>query len=211
MVSDTINVNEIVRALFAGGSVAQQADSAMIWGDDVDTMSPEITDMADTVQSAPLLVPRNLDARFRMKADNVLYSDLVLHSFKGNLLVYDGAVNLRNLAASTDIGSIRLDGLYAAPSVDELRFGLGMKVSRFRLDRLTAIVPQSIPVAVMKGFEGIVNADVAVTTDIAPDMDIEIPSLRAAIKIDGDSLCCLMPIRSKCFLNGCFSRIRNAT
>ncbi len=189
MVSDTINVNEIVRALFAGGSVAQQADSAMIWGDDVDTMSPEITDMADTVQSAPLLVPRNLDARFRMKADNVLYSDLVLHSFKGNLLVYDGAVNLRNLAASTDIGSIRLDGLYAAPSVDELRFGLGMKVSRFRLDRLTAIVPAiDSLLPVMKGFEGIVNADVAVTTDIAPDMDIEIPSLRAAIKIDGDSL-----------------------
>ena len=64
-----------------------------------------------------------------------------------------------------------------------------MKVSRFRLDRLTAIVPAiDSLLPVMKGFEGIVNADVAVTTDIAPDMDIEIPSLRAAIKIDGDSL-----------------------
>lgn len=190
MTSDTINVNEIVRALFAGGSVAQHADSAMVWNDDdADNFSPELSQMADTAEASPLLVPRNLDARFRMKAANILYSDIVLDSFKGNLLVYDGAVNLRNLSASTDIGSIRLDGLYAAPAADDMRFGLGMKVNRFRLDRLTAIVPAiDSLLPVMKSFEGIVNADVAVTTDIAPNMDIEIPSLRAAIKIDGDSL-----------------------
>ncbi|MDE6527574.1 MAG: hypothetical protein K2L78_00820, partial [Muribaculaceae bacterium] len=121
MVSDTINVNEIVRALFTGGSVAQHTDSAMIWNDDADNMSPEMAQMADSAATGPLLVPRNIDARFRMRAANVLYSDLVLHSFKGNLLVYDGAVNLRDLSASTDIGSIRLDGLYTAPTVDDLR------------------------------------------------------------------------------------------
>lgn len=190
MVSDTINVNEIVRALFAGSTVAQHADSAMIWNDDAaDNLSHEMTQMADSAASGPLLVPRNIDARFRMKAANVLYSDLVLHSFKGNLLVYDGAVNLRNLSAATDIGAIRLDGLYTAPSVDDLRFGLGMKVERFRLDRLTSIIPAiDSLLPVMKGFEGIVNADVAVSTDIEPDMNINIPSLQAAIKIDGDSL-----------------------
>lgn len=189
MSSDTINVNEIVKALFAGGAVAEHTDSAMIWDDDADNISPEMTNMADTAAAGPLLIPRNVDARFRMRASNILYSDLVLHSFKGNLLIYDGAVNLRNLSASTDIGSIRVDGLYSAPSVDDLRFGLGMKVNRFRLDRLTAIVPAiDSLLPVMKGFEGIVNADVAVTTDIAPNMDIDIPSLQAAIKIDGDSL-----------------------
>ncbi len=40
----------------------------------------------------------------------------------------------------------------------------------------------------MKSFEGIVNADLAVTTDISPKMDIELPTLRAAMKIEGDSL-----------------------
>jgi len=189
--SDTINVNEIVRALFAGGSLVQQADSAMVWGDDelVAQSDDKMEQMADTAATGPLLVPRNLDAGFIMRANHILYSDLVLHDFKGALMTYDGAINLRNLSASTDIGSISLDGLYSAPAIDDLRFGLGMKVTRFRLDRLTSIVPaiDSLLPAI-KGFAGIVNADVAVTTDLDPNMDIDIPSLRAAVKIEGDSL-----------------------
>lgn len=190
LVSDTINVNEIVRALFAGSSLTQKADSAMVWTDDEDGAAGDrMQQMADTAATGPLIIPRNIDARFIMKAANVLYSDLVLHSFKGALMVYDGAVNLRDLSASTEAGSIRVDGLYSAPSPADLQFGMGMKVTDFRLDRLTSIVPaiDSLLPAI-KGFAGIVNADVAVTTDLEPNMDINIPSLRAAVKIEGDSL-----------------------
>ncbi len=186
--SDTINVNEIVRALFAGGSMVENADSAMVWSDD-DRSDLELEQQADTSAAGPLLVPRNIDARLRMRAKNILYSDLVLHSFKGDLLVMDGAVNLRRLQASTDIGSIKLDGLYSGATVDSLQFGLGMEVSNFRLDRLTSIIPAiDSLLPAMQSFAGTVNADVAVTTDISPQMDIEIPTLRAAIKIEGDSL-----------------------
>lgn len=84
---------------------------------------------------------------------------------------------------------MRVDGMYAAQMPDSLRFGLGLKVTDFRLDRLTSIVPAIDSILpVMKSFEGIVNADLAVTTDISPKMDIELPTLRAAMKIEGDSL-----------------------
>ena len=45
----------------------------------------------------------------------------------------------------------------------------------------------------LQNFAGIVNADIAVTTDLYRNMDINIPSLRAAISIEGDSLVLLDP------------------
>jgi hypothetical protein len=45
----------------------------------------------------------------------------------------------------------------------------------------------------MKSFAGIVNADVALTTDITRQMDVNIPSLKAALNIEGDSLVLIDP------------------
>ncbi len=150
--------------------------------------------MADTVKTGPLLVPRNVEARLHMRADNILYSDLALRDFHGDLMVFDGAVNLRDLSASTDIGSIDVDGLYSAPAADDLQFGLGMRVHDFRLDRLESLIPAiDSLLPALQSFGGIVNADVAVTTDLMPNMDIDIPTLKAAIKIEGDSLVLLDP------------------
>ncbi len=186
--SDTINVNEIVQALFAGPSLAQQTDSAAIWTDN-ELSDGGLAEMADTVAPGPLLVPRNVEARLRMRADNILYSDLALRDFHGDLMVFDGAVNLRDLSASTDIGSVDVNGLYSAPAADDLQFGLGMRVHDFRLNRLESLIPAiDSLLPALKSFGGIVNADVAVTTNLLPSMDIDIPSLKAAIKIEGDSL-----------------------
>lgn len=192
--SDTINVNQIVKAIFAGPALAQQTDSAAVWGSDDEREGDHLAAMADTVTTGPVLVPHNIDAHFRMRANHILYSDLELHRFRGDLLLYDGAINLRNLSASTDIGSISVNGLYSSINPDSLQFGLGMKVDRFQLDRLTALVPAiDTLLPAMRDFAGTVNADIAVTTDLERNMDINIPSLRAAIKIEGDSLVLLDP------------------
>ncbi len=192
--SDTINVNQIVKAIFAGPALAQQTDSAAIWGGDEDREINDLAERADTAAAGPVLVPHNIDAHFRMRANHILYSDLELERFRGDLLLYDGAINLRNLSASADVGSISLNGLYSSLNPDSLQFGLGMKVDRFRLDRLTALVPAiDTLLPAMRDFAGTVNADIAVTTDLERNMDIDIPSLRAAIKIEGDSLVLLDP------------------
>ena len=198
--ADTVNVNQLVDALFAGAAITAQADSTMMWSasDNDDAQADRLAAMADTTATGPLLLPHNIDAHLRVKANHILYADMVLHDFKGNLLLYDGAMNLRNLSASTDIGSIGVNGLYSAARPDSLQFGLGMKVNNFRLDRLTSLVPAIDSIMpMMANFAGVVNADIAVTTDLHPNMDIDIPSLRAALKIEGDSLVLMDPATFK--------------
>jgi hypothetical protein len=129
-----------------------------------------------------------------MRANNILYSDLELSNFRGDLLLYDGAINLRNLSASADVGSVSLNGLYSSANPDSLQFGLGMNIKNFKIEKLYSMIPGiDTLLPAMQSFAGVVNADVAVTTDIEQNMDINIPSMRAAVKIEGDSLVLMDP------------------
>jgi hypothetical protein len=147
-----------------------------------------------TTPTGPFVLPHNVNAQFRMRANNILYSDLELSNFRGDLLLYDGAINLRNLSASADVGSVSLNGLYSSANPDSLQFGLGMNIKNFKIEKLYSMIPGiDTLLPAMQSFAGVVNADVAVTTDIEQNMDINIPSMRAAVKIEGDSLVLMDP------------------
>ncbi|MDE5633985.1 MAG: hypothetical protein K2I51_04905, partial [Muribaculaceae bacterium] len=83
-----------MHALFAGAAISAQTDSTMMWGAENDDLQAEhIAEMADTTATGPLLLPHNIDAHLRVRANHILYSDMVMHDFRGDLLLYDGAEN----------------------------------------------------------------------------------------------------------------------
>lgn len=190
--SDTINVNELTRALFAGSAMAN--DSTLIARNNADDDTDIDYELSDTTQTAPLIVPRNIDAALDVHADKVLYADLLFDDFTGQVLAYDGAINLRRLAATTEAGSVDLSALYSAPDPNDIKLGMGLRVHNMKLDRLTVMIPAiDSLMPMMRNFSGNVNADLALTTDITPDMDIDINKLTALMKIEGDSLVLMDP------------------
>ena len=47
-----------------------------------------------------------------------------MQDFKGDLLINNGALNLRDLSAGSAIGGAALTALYTAPTKNDIRFGL---------------------------------------------------------------------------------------
>ncbi|MDE6860013.1 MAG: hypothetical protein K2J65_06350 [Duncaniella sp.] len=189
--SDTIDVNEVAAAVFAGaafmdsdtaGVVSMVADTY-----DEDKLQASVEAASDTM--AVLVVPSNIEAVLDVKANTILYSDLSFRDFTGTLNVYNGAINLSQLMASTDIGSVDLNALYNAPSKREVSFAFGMQVRDFRVARFLNLVPAiDSLMPLLNDIDGIITADIAATTDLDSAMNIEIPTLRAAVKLSGDSL-----------------------
>ncbi len=192
--SDTINVNEIVRAIFAGGAYADRVAAgqagANTFGDldDDSSLDKAVTSTSDTV-TGPLIVPRNIEASLKVKARHIIYADLALRRFRGTVNIYDGAINLDRLSARSDIGGIDMTALYSAPDRDNMEFGFGMQVKDFHLDRFLNLFPAIDTIMPMlSGISGIVNAEIAATSNVDTLMNLDIPSMRAALKIEGDSL-----------------------
>lgn len=195
--SDTINVNELTQALLAGSAMANDSTltaAAAAKASSVDEDDDIDYTMSDDTVKGPLIIPRNIDATLTVTARKALYSDLIFDNFAGQVLAYDGAINLRQLSASTEAGSVDLSALYSAPDADDMRFGMGMKVHNFKLDRLTTLIPAiDSLMPMMRNFAGNVNADLALTTALYPNMDLNMGSLAALLKIDGDSLVLMDP------------------
>lgn len=191
--SDTINVNELVRAMFAGGAYAARLDSdrPVVNLDKIDddaALEQAVSAESDTV-SGPLLVPHNIKASFKMRARNIIYADMLMNRFVGVVDIYDGAISLNRLSARTDMGSVDLSALYSAPDRERMEFGFGVKIKDFHINRFLAMFPSIDTIMPMlKDISGIVNADIAATTNVDSLMNFVVPTLRAAIKVEGDSL-----------------------
>ncbi len=191
MQSDKIDVNELANAAFAGQAFAEKIarGEARVIDSENDEIVQASINAGASQEAGALLVPSNVDAEFTVHADRVLYSDIDFHDFNGDVLVYDGAINLHQLKADTDIGSVDLTGLYSAPSADDMNFALDMRLKDFYVERFLRMMPQLDSIMpLLNDVKGIINADIAATSAIDRNMNLVIPSLSAAIKLTGDSL-----------------------
>ncbi len=193
--SDTIDINQLSAAAFAGAAYADRVrrgeSSKGFSGDDSDTLEKELDALFDksTDSVAPLLVPVNIDGRIGLNADNIIYSDLLMKNLGGELLIYNGSVNLHKLSASSDAGAIGLSALYFAPRTSDMHFGFSLDMSRMNVERFLKLVPAVDSILpIMRGFSGIIDAEIAATVDIDSTMNMELPTLDAAVKLTGDSL-----------------------
>ncbi len=196
VVSRKIDINELAAATFAGAAYSERArhGKAIHFGlDDMDgsedDMDRKFDILADTTGTGPLLLPTNIDGQLHVVADSIFYSDLNMRDLKGDILLYNGAVNLHDLRCTSEIGSLTLDALYSAPSPDNMKFGFGLDAKRFDIRRFLNLVPAIDSIMpLMRDFGGIISADIAATCDIDSSMNLVLPTLDAAVRLEGDSL-----------------------
>ena len=198
--SDTIDINQLAKAVFAGAAYSSAAatGNGISLGDsdnEIDlecAMQQQTTTQSDTV--VPILVPTNIDANIHIDAANVRYADLMLHNLHGHAMALNGALNLHELNATSDVGDINLSALYMGRRADELSFGFGMQLSRFNLANFLSLVPAIDSIMpVLRDFSGIIDAEIAATTPISPSMDFVLPDFKAAVKLDGKQLVLIDP------------------
>ncbi|MBP3639959.1 MAG: hypothetical protein J6J20_08755 [Muribaculaceae bacterium] len=193
LVSDTIDVNQLAAATFAGAAYTQRRAEGMAHSlGSLDSDTTNLDEMlargADTI-AGPLLVPSNIDAELHMRANNIIYSDLLLHNFRGDALMNNGRLNFHDLHASGDIGSVNLSALYSAPTADDMQFGFGMVLKGFNIERFLRLVPAIDSIMpLMRDISGIIDANIAATVDVDSNMDLRLPTLNAAVRLEGDSL-----------------------
>ena len=193
LVSDTIDVNELAAATFAGAAYADSHSGAVYLGDadmDEQVLQTQVSSAAASVDTAGvLIIPANIEAELNVRARNILYSDLAFRDFHGRLNAFDGALNLSQLTARSDVGSLALNALYTAPTKHDASFAFDMAVKKLRIRQFLDLIPSiDSLMPVLDGIDGVIDASIAATSRLDTIMDIDIPSLKAAVKISGDSL-----------------------
>ncbi len=190
LASDTLNVNQLTQAAFRGAAYAAKVDSlsATAVALETDLEAAEADPEGDDEMMA-IVVPMNVDATVNLAARNIIYSNLALKDFHGQILVANGTANLRDLHAATDIGTVDLNMLYYAPSLSDVNFGLGLDLRRFNIGRVTELIPSLDSIMpILNTLGGIVDVGITATTPVDSMLNIKVPQLRAMLQLSGDSL-----------------------
>ena len=198
ILSDTIDINELSASLFTGAAYASDKRKGKVKIEAKDDKSLQARldalSKAGPGKGAPVLIPVNIDANLRIGANTLLYSDVEMQDMGADILVYDGGVSLHDLSASSEAGSLSLSALYTAPNPRDMHFGFGMQLIDFNVAKFVKMVPAIDSITpLMHDFSGLVGAEVAATCRIDSGMNIDLPSLNAAIRITGDNLAFIDP------------------
>ena len=195
LTGDTIEINEIAAAAFAGAAFAERDSLKTYVAPDTENEAELQTSVSTTGDSlAVLVVPSNVEAKIHIAARDIFYSNLKFTDFTGDMNVLGGAINLESMNARTTVGRINLNALYSAPSLNDASFAFGMKLNDFHIGQFLDLVPAiDSLMPLLYDIDGIINADIAATSRIDKGMNIDIPSLKAAVKLSGDSLVLVDP------------------
>ena len=185
--SSRLNVNEILLALQHGKDSAPLDSLSEDEGSFVlDSIAG--TDVAGT--SLPLIiVPGNIDASVRIRADRVIYSDIRIRDFSTLIKMKGRTLQVADASASTNLGQAALDAFYSTRSKSDISAGLGLKlrnVSASDIIHMLPAVDDMMPA--LKSFEGNLALDLSATARIDSLMNVQMPSLDAILRIGGSDL-----------------------
>ena len=166
IVSDSLNINELIGA-YSTGSKFVPKNSASVSTEEIMDMDNEtyqdtfVTDtLADNtdIDASLIVVPANINARIRMNASNVRFSDLFLTSMNSQLTIRERCVQFMNTSARSDIGNIDFEGFYSTRTKKDLSTGFDLNISKVTAEKVIEMMPAVDSIMPMlKSFKGELN------------------------------------------------------
>ena len=190
--SDTLDVNEALIALNSGKNFTPPGRNAALSGVDDDAYLNSVKELtaADTTATASLIVlPSNLNAKVSLQAGTIRYSNLETTWVSSDLEMKERCLQAMNTLATTNMGDVYLEGFYSTKTKKDLKAGFDLNMVGITAEKVIRLFPavDSI-VPMIKSFKGLLDCEIAATTEIDTLMNIVLPSLSGIVTLDGHDL-----------------------
>ena len=194
LTSERINANELLGAYAMGAKfVPQSKDAAMDERvSDKEYLSQVATDTL--AHSAPaeyslIVVPSNLDATVSLQGNEIDYSDLVVDWFASDINLRQRCLQVTNTVATSNMGDIYFEGFYSTRSKKDVTAGFDLNLVDITADKVITLIPavDSI-IPMLKSFKGMLDCEMAATSQLDTNMNFIAPSINGILKIAGTDL-----------------------
>lgn len=152
-----------------------------------DTLQAETDTTATNLKL--FVIPKNIDFELTTNLHRVRYGKILFTDVKGDVDVRNQAIHLKELSMKGMGATMKTTLLYRAARPQAGYAGFDFKLHDVNIGHLVDFVPSldSI-VPMLRSFEGMVDFNVAAASALDSCFNLQIPSLRSAIHIKGDSL-----------------------
>ena len=169
--SNNLNCNQLIRSLsFPTDTIQAETDTTA-------------TDLSLFV------IPHNIDFELTTNLRRVRYGKMLFEKVHGAVDIRNQAIHLKSLSMKGLGATMKTSLLYRARQRETGYAGFDFRLHDVNIGHLVDFVPalDSI-VPMLRSFQGTVNFNIAAEADLDSCLRIQIPSLRSAIHVEGDSL-----------------------
>ena len=139
--------------------------------------------------STCILLPRNIDADIRLRADRAQYMGYSFSPLSTGIIVKDGDATLKGLTIGAPYCTVAVDWTYSTSRLDNIFMDLKANVENFSFAPFYKVFPMIVDKAPeLKNFTGDINADVWCHFRMFPDMFMNSESLEGKFDIRGTNL-----------------------
>lgn len=180
-----LNLNELLEASNQGierleaVGMTQQVDSFLV-------LEPVKN---DSLESPMILVPKNMDLALNLNLDKVKFDKMVIENIVGEAVLKDGVVSMNKISLNAIGAKAQSSIVYSNISQELSKAYIDIDLKKVDISRIGELLPAIDTIMPMiKNFEGIIDFGFRAVTDVDQDMNIIIPTMKAAISIEGTNL-----------------------
>lgn len=191
--SDSLDFNELIRTINTTLDLINRGDEVQeqFAGAENEKELQEMITSTENVAGASdlLVIPSNIEMNFNMKVDHGHYAGIVFESMTGNMMARERCLQINDFEAVTDAGEFTFNALYATRSKDDIVTGFDLEIRNIEIEKFIGAMPSVDSLfPMMRSFEGLLNCQVAATARLDTSMNILLPTLNAACRLNGSDL-----------------------
>lgn len=193
VMSSNMDANELLSA-YATGAKFQPEDAHtnnLEEVSDEEYMETMVVQPQDTSlgRLSLIVVPGNLNADISLDARNFKYSDLNVSKLTTNIKVKERCLQVTNTMAESNMGDIHFNGFYSSRTKKDLKAGFSFNFKDITAEKVISLMPAiDTLMPMLKSFYGLLNCEIAATSQIDTNMNLVIPSIDGIIRISGKDL-----------------------
>ncbi|MCQ2141966.1 MAG: AsmA-like C-terminal region-containing protein [Bacteroidales bacterium] len=188
--SKHLNANELIAALSAGSKISLSEDDASL--DDSAFEQKVVTDTLSTsseLDYSLIVIPANVNADVSIDALKVTYSNIDIDRLKLSASMRERCLQLTDGQIVTDFGTILANAFYSTQTKKDIAAGFDLKLNDVTAERVIEFIPQiDSLVPELKSFKGLMDCQIAATSQLDTNMNLRIPTLTGIVKINGKNL-----------------------
>ncbi len=187
LTSDRIDANELLSAYSSGSRYVPTGGDAEIPEDmDYEGYLAEVSSEAADSTYSLLVIPANLIADVSLQANEVDWSDLKISWLASDVTMKERCVQMTNTLATSNMGDIYFEGYYSTRSKKDIKAGFDLNMVDITADKVVQLFPAIDTIMPMlTSFKGMLDCEMAATSDIDTNMNFITPSMTGIMKIRG--------------------------
>mgnify|MGYP002297852935 CR=1 FL=1 len=154
-----------------------------------DTLQAETDTVSSSEPMQLFVIPKNIDFELKTNLKKVTYGNMVFENVKGAVDIRNQAVYLKKLTMRGLEADLETTLVYRARRKTRGYAGFDFRLRKVNIGKLVDFIPSlDTIVPMLRSFKGMVDFDATAEAVLDSNLNVKIPSLKAAMHIKGDSL-----------------------